>query len=168
LPRPRSAQWLRSSGILNEKNFVIVQQAFPIYRRSIGSGRLYGGEMVGASQSKGPFPPQVFLMLLVVQVIGFVLHKLFRDLVDEVWDDGNALVVKHEGRETQIPLAEIINIGYCGMMNPPRATLTLRNTTDLGKEVSFVVQRPFVFTPFARNPIIDELILRVDAARRKA
>jgi len=49
-------------------------------------------------------------------------------------------------------------------MSPPRVTLSLRKASLFGKQVSFCA--PIRFMPFASSPIIDDLIARVDAARR--
>jgi hypothetical protein len=51
-------------------------------------------------------------------------------------------------------------------MNPPRITLKLARPGRFGDEVVFLPQKPFSFNVFAKNPIAEDLILRVDAARR--
>jgi hypothetical protein len=51
------------------------------------------------------------------------------------------------------------------MINPPRVTLTLRQPSIFGTEVSF--SAPVRFIPFAKSPLVEDLIRRVDAARRK-
>lgn len=107
---------------------------------------------------------------VVMAVIGYMLfRRILFDLVDEVWDDGDALVVKNAGMEERVPLRNIINIGYSLLTNPERVTLTLRDAGALGKEITFMpLPRPFLFRWLSRNPIIDELIGRVDQARRRA
>jgi hypothetical protein len=40
------------------------------------------------------------------------MKKLIFDLVDEVWDDGRALIVKNDDREERIPFADIKNVNY--------------------------------------------------------
>jgi hypothetical protein len=57
-------------------------------------------------------------------------------------------------------------VSYTQLVNPPRITLTLRQPGRFGREVSFSPPRRF-FSPFVRNPLIDELIERVEAARRR-
>src|SRR5262249_44021078 len=97
----------------------------------------------------------------------FIRKKLVFDLVDEVWDDGAALIVKDKGREDRIALSNIVNISYSPLVNPPRVTLTLRQPTNhFGTEISF--SAPIRFVPFAKSELIEELIRRVDAARRKS
>jgi len=117
----------------------------------------------GAGKSL-PFPALVGPV--VVAVIGFVIMKRFIfDLADEVWDAGDTLVVRLKGREDHIPLSEIMNISYSAFTNPRRATLTLRHPGLFGREVTFCPVAKATFS--AKNPIIDDLIERVDRARQR-
>jgi hypothetical protein len=54
------------------------------------------------------------------------------------------------------------------MSNPQRVTLTLRDPGHFGREVSFSPVQTF-FGPLLRtsNPIVSDLIERVDVARRR-
>ncbi len=108
---------------------------------------------------------QFFIAPIVMIVIFYILmKKLIFDLVDEVVDLGDALLVKNGNQEDRIALSDIININYTPLMSPPRVTLSLRKASLFGKQVSFCA--PIRFMPFASSPIIDDLIARVDAARR--
>ena len=82
-----------------------------------------------------------------------------------MWDDGDASVVKNAGVEDRVPLKNIMNVGFSMMTSPQRVTLTLREPGRFGKEVTFCPLLRFAL--FARSPIINELIERVDAARRQ-
>ena len=98
-------------------------------------------------------------------VIGiFIMKKMVWDLADEVMDAGDFLLVRFGTEQEQIPLSNIVNISYSYMMNPARVTLTLRTPSRFGNEVSF--SPPQRFIPFAKSPLIANLIERVDAARR--
>jgi len=106
------------------------------------------------------------VMPAVMAVIGYVImKKVVFDLVDEVWDDGAALIVRDKGREDRIALSNIMNVSYSPLMNPPRVTLMLRQPSNFGSEITF--SAPIRFAPFAKSPVIEDLIRRVDAARRK-
>jgi hypothetical protein len=105
--------------------------------------------------------------LAVAIVIYVVLRKLVFDLADEVWDEGDALRVRFGHDEERIPLAEIINVSYAGITNPPRITLTLRSPGRFGREVTFSPQQSFLSPLFRPNPLVSDLIARVDAARRR-
>jgi hypothetical protein len=111
----------------------------------------------------------MLIVPVVMAIIGYTLfRRLLFDLVDEVWDDGIALIVKNDGTEERVALSNIINIGYSSLTNPERVTLTLRDAGTFGKEITFMpIRRPFSFRWLSRNPIIDELIERVDQARRR-
>ena len=112
-----------------------------------------------------PIAPFVFMPLVMIVFGYFLMKKLVFDIVDEVLDAGDALVVRNGGQEERIALSDIKNISYSTLMNPPRVTLSLRRPTVFGDTVSFCP--PARFVPFATNPLIRELIDRVDEARRK-
>jgi hypothetical protein len=61
------------------------------------------------------------IMPIVMMVLGyFIMTKFVFDLVDEVWDDGDVLVVKNRDQTERIALADIKNVNYAAMINPPR------------------------------------------------
>lgn len=118
------------------------------------------------SPNAPPWP--VLVMPFVVGVIIYaVLRRLVFDLADEVWDEGDALRVRFGEEQERIPLAEIINVSYSGITNPPRLTLTLRAAGRFGREITFSPQQPFLSPLFRPNPLVNDLIERVDAARRR-
>lgn len=117
------------------------------------------------THSEGGPPLTALLVPVAMGIFGIVFMKRFIwDLADQVLDDGDALIVRFGKDEEQVPLSEIINVSY--NMSPSRATLTLRNAGRFGPEVSFAL--PQRFWPLRRNPTVDDLIQRVDAARRAA
>ena len=95
------------------------------------------------------------------------MRRMVFDLADEVYDEGDALRVRYGGDEERIALADIVNVSYAGMTNPQRITLTLRNPGRFGREVTFSPQQTFLGPLFRTNPLVTELIDRVDAARRR-
>ena len=106
------------------------------------------------------------ILPVVMAALGYVfMKKLVFDLVDEVWDDGASLIVRNKGREDRIALSNIMNVSYSQFVNPPRVTLMLRQPSNFGTEISF--SAPVRFVPFAKSPLVEDLIRRVDAARRK-
>jgi hypothetical protein len=123
------------------------------------------GVVMNTRSSGTHFLPFLILPVLMVVFGYFMMKKLIFDLVDEVWDDGSALVVRNRGQDDRIALSNIINVSYSPMINPPRVTLTLRQPSIFGTEVSF--SAPVRFIPFAKSPLVEDLIRRVDAARRK-
>lgn len=113
--------------------------------------------------------PMVLVVPVIMAAIGFVLWKLLlSDLVDEVHDAGTYLLVKNRGQQERIELADIVNINTALALNPPRVSLRLRRPGKFGDEVTFTPIRRLRFNPFARDPLIEDLIARVDHARRSA
>ncbi len=120
-----------------------------------------------AGWSAGRSPPLPFLIIpaIMLAFFFFIAKKLIFDLVDEVLDAGDALIVRNVGQEERIALSEIMNVNYTALVNPPRVTLSLRRPSIFGTQVAFCA--PVRFVPFSTSPIIDELIQRIDATRRR-
>ncbi len=105
------------------------------------------------------------IVIVPIAMIGFgyfLMQKLVFDLVDEVWDEGAALVVKNRGQEQRIALSEIKNVNYSPFINPPRVTLSLRRPTVFGEQITFCA--PVRLVPFSSSPVIADLIERIDRA----
>jgi hypothetical protein len=112
-------------------------------------------------------PPLPFFLALapMVLIFYFIMRKLVLDLVDAAWDDGDALIVRNGATQERIPLIDIKNVSYSALINPPRVTLSLRQPSKFGPEVTFCA--PFQLIPFRKSPIVDALIDRIDKARRR-
>jgi hypothetical protein len=120
---------------------------------------------VPTRSGQGPSIPALIVPIIML-VIGYALmKKLIFDLADEVWDDGDTLVVKKGGQEQRIALSDIKNVNYSTMSSPPRVVLSLRRPSVFGDQVAFCA--PIRFVPFATSPVIDDLINRIDVARQK-
>jgi hypothetical protein len=104
----------------------------------------------------------------IMVVVGFlVFRRLIFDLVDEVWLDGEQLVVKNRGERIRIALTEVMNVNATVLTNPRRVTLMLRTDSRFGRQVTFVPASPRgLFSAWRMDPIANELIERVDALRR--
>ena len=110
----------------------------------------------------------LFIVIVPIAMIRFgyfIMQKLVFDLVDEVCDDGDALVVKNRGQEQRIALADIKNVNYSPFVSPPRVTVSLRRPTVFGEQITFCA--PVRLVPFSQSPVIADLIERVDHARRR-
>ncbi len=109
-------------------------------------------------------PIPVIIMPIVMGAFGYFIMKcLVFDLVDEVWDRGDVLIVRNNKEEEIIPLSNIMNVSATTFTNPPRITLTLRQPCRFGKEVTF--SPPVKLFQF-KSPLVNELIERVDKARK--
>ena len=119
--------------------------------------------LLGGSTSD--LPIQIVLIPAGLMIFGyFLMRKLVFDLVDEVWDAGDVLVLKNGHQEERVALSDIMNVSYSQFVNPPRVTLYLRIPSMFGDRVSF--SPPVSFVSFWTSPIAEDLIKRVDAARR--
>jgi len=123
--------------------------------------------ILSTTRSAGGPPLFALVVPIFMGILGFfIMKKMVWDLADEVVDAGDSLIVHFGSERDQIPLANIINVSYSYMMSPARVTLTLREGGRFGTEVSFSPPQRFSFIPFAKSPVILDLIQRVDAARR--
>ncbi|WHZ18838.1 MAG: hypothetical protein OJF55_000987 [Rhodanobacteraceae bacterium] len=127
---------------------------------------------VTANVSHASSPGNIVFLLVpaLMLVFGFLLfRKLLWDLADEVQDGGDYLLVRKGAIEKRIPLADILNVSMSQFTNPKRVTLRLRSPCELGDEIAFIPKMPvFRLNPFARNAVAEDLMRRVDQARRGA
>jgi hypothetical protein len=97
----------------------------------------------------------------------FIMKRFIWDLMDEVYDCGDYLLVRNRGMEENVALSNIMNVSMSIGANPPRLELRLVKPGRFGTEIVFSPTRPFSFNPFARNPVAEDLMVRVDRARSK-
>jgi hypothetical protein len=104
----------------------------------------------------------------VMAVIGyFVMKKMVWDLADEVYDCGDTLLVRMQGLEERVALANVINVNSSTRSNPQRITLRLATPGRFGNEISFAPVVSFSLNPLVRNAVAEDLIVRVDRARSR-
>ena len=102
---------------------------------------------------------------VVMAIIGYqIMKRMSFNLVDEVFDLGDALLVRNGGREERIALADIKNVNFFPYMSPPQVTLSLRRPSVFGDTIVFCA--PARIMPLSPSPTIEKLIDRIDAARR--
>jgi hypothetical protein len=95
-----------------------------------------------------------------------IMKKLVWDLADEVHDLGDYLLIRKGNEEERVPLSNIMNVSASTHINPPRVTLRLVRPGKFGPEITFTPRTCWRFMPFGKNPIVEDLIVRVDRARR--
>lgn len=125
--------------------------------------------LVATSLTAGPLHERLVFLLVTVLLagMGVVVMKLFiLDLMDEVLDGGEYLLVRNRGDEDRIPIADIMNVSATMHVNPPRLTLRLARPSRFGSDITFSPVTGFRLNPFAKNAIAEDLIVRVDRARR--
>lgn len=125
----------------------------------------------GTQHTRTPVQPQQLVPFLLAPVfmagVGFfIFRKLIYDLVDEVWLDGDWLIVKNRGEQRRVALSDVMNINATTMTNPRRITVMLRTDSRYGRSFSFMPASPRgLLSAFNPDPIATELIERVDALR---
>lgn len=104
--------------------------------------------------------------LLVVGFIGLAMVYVYTEyrkravgLVDEVWDDGDSLLVKNGDQQERIAIANIAKIKYGGIGNSHFVLLTLHEPCVFGNELRFVPPRK-VFQFFKNRAVVD-LAIRI-------
>jgi hypothetical protein len=124
---------------------------------------VFVGMALGRVYRQAPF---ALFVPIGMAVFGYFLMKnLIFDLVDEVYDDGDFLLVRKGMEEERVALSNIMNVSASSMTNPPRVSLRLVTPGKFGQEIVFSPIRPFTLNPFAKNPVAEDLIVRVDQAR---
>jgi hypothetical protein len=121
---------------------------------------------IGVALFNGSAPFSFLPPIMMIPVGYFIMKKLIFDLLDEVDDDGDALIVRNGGRSDRVALSDIMNVNYSPFVNPPRVTLTLRKPSVFGDQISFCA--PLRLIPFSTHPLVNELIRRIDASRGHA
>jgi hypothetical protein len=108
---------------------------------------------------KGGAPIFILFMPIGMAAFGYFLMRwLVFPLADEVFLDGDDLLVRKNDTEARIPVCQILNVDSSVMVNPERITLTLREPCAFGREIIFSPTYRFHF--FSRHPIAEELIAR--------
>jgi hypothetical protein len=108
--------------------------------------------------------PEYYLVPIGMCVfIYFLLRRMIWDLVDEVYDAGDYLVFKNDGREQRVQLEEITEIDYQNITSPERVTVHCRNEGTLGNKLVFCLP-PRLFK-LRKSSVVTELIERVERAR---
>lgn len=121
-----------------------------------------------SGQAMRSFDPMFFVGPIAMTILGWLIMRRFVfDLADEVVDAGDALIVRKGGEEARIALADIINVDSSTATRPPRITLMVRTPNCFGRKIAFSPPpNRNLFAPFAPNPTAEQLIDRVDQARR--
>jgi len=110
--------------------------------------------------------PLVLVPILMTVVGFFVFARFVWPLVDEVWDAGDAVLVRDRDDEELIALADVAEVTWSKWTNPETVTLRLAMPTRCGESVTFML--PHRWAAFGRHPLVGELIERVREAQRKS
>jgi hypothetical protein len=83
-----------------------------------------------------PRPPFHIVPPPMMAVGYFFMKKLVFDLADEVFDAGDALIVRNKEQEARIALSNIMNVNFSAFTNPPRVRLSLGRLSVFGNRIS--------------------------------
>lgn len=105
------------------------------------------------------------LLLLGMALFGiFAMKQFLWDLADDVYDQGDALLVTRRGVSESVALSNVRDVTYANM-RPPRLTLHLRTPGRFGARVSFSPAAKRSRNPFAKHPLMEQLAVRAWRAR---
>jgi hypothetical protein len=151
--------------LMSSKMTLFYKRIFPV----IWFGFLAVFFVVALAKALGADPISNFLSLIVpvvMAILGYqIMKRIAFNLVDEVFDLGDALLVRNGGQEERIALADVKNVNYFPYMSPPQVTLSLRRPSVFGDSIMFCA--PVRLMPLSPSPMIEKLIDRIDAARRE-
>jgi hypothetical protein len=101
---------------------------------------------------------------ILMAVLGYFIFRTFVwDLADEVFDAGDELIFRKGNKEQRVKLKDIVNVGYSQIGSPERIVISAGYEGPIGKELVF--NPPLRLFGFTKNPIVTDLIERVDRAR---
>ena len=116
---------------------------------------------VFATLLSGRHPPLLFVLFFptFMALFGyFLMRRLLFPLADEVFLDEDEVIVRKNGKEIRFGVRQILNVDSSMMTSPQYITLTLREPSELGREIMFCPKYRFLL--FSRHPIADELIAK--------
>ncbi|MGZ3652501.1 MAG: hypothetical protein ACXWR1_16230 [Bdellovibrionota bacterium] len=125
---------------------------------------VFGNRKSGAPPAPWPF---LFFPVFGSVLFFFLMKKLIFTLMDEVYDEGEFLLLRNDGEEVRIPFSAMRNVSYQNLVNPPRITISLREPCRFGREISFVPPVRFGEFFYQSNPLVEDLIERMDKAQRR-
>jgi hypothetical protein len=114
------------------------------------------GTMMAVKAADGRVPGKVLLILLALAVFGYVMLRwLVFPLMDEVWIDGDDLVVRNHGQDDRFPITNIIDVEGSYVMRPEHVGIILQSPSRFGKGIRFAA--PYRVFMFGTHPVAQEL-----------
>ena len=99
------------------------------------------------------------LALIFISAAWYLVARKSADIVDEVYDDGDALVVRNEDDKVRIAFSDVKDVEWRWKAGSIHISVTLRNPYVLGDRIVFLATGWF-----RPKPDIEDLIRRVDAS----
>ena len=110
------------------------------------------------------------LFLAVPAMIAFAGYSAWKttmaDLADQVYDGGDYLLIRKDGREETVLFSNILNVDFTIHRRgaAPRIALTLRTPGKFGNEITFAPPRRFSWGFTSRCDLADDLLSRAEKA----
>lgn len=122
--------------------------------------------VVGTLLSR-PFDPWLLVLFGGMALLGFfVLRAVVRPLADEVFDEGDELLVRRGELKERVALSNIMNVSVSNQ-RPPRVTLRLVTPGVFGAWIVFLPERTGPSLD-GRDSVVDALVERIHRARARA
>ena len=141
------------------------KKIFPLFW--FGSLAVFAANALVNSRDNQLWWPFIAWAILIAGIGFYFWKKLTWALADEVLDGGDFLLVRKGGDEERVPLSTVMHVDAPSYLRPQRITLRLVKPGKFGSELSFALPSRFSFSPFSKHPIAEDLIVRVDRARRR-
>ena len=117
-----------------------------------------------------PIPVETVGLLVVVIVVGVIVtYRFMRDVLDEVYDDGDRLLVRNGGVEDTVLLRDVIGVDAKRLRTLVRLTLTLAVPGKFGDKVVFLIRDTFLDgMPYGPPALIKQLQDRIAALKQNS
>jgi hypothetical protein len=111
-------------------------------------------------------PPVVLLVPLAAALLSYVVMRwLIFSLTEDVFLDGDDVVLRDNGKEDRFPFNNVIDVEAPICSRPERITLTVREPCLFGRKIIFLPPRRWWWSRLTPHPIAEELR---DRMRRQA
>lgn len=123
---------------------------------------VFADYFIGVIRGQDKGPPVWFMILMApfTAIISYgAIKKVALELVDEVFDEGDSLLVRNKGQEERISLSDISSVSYMAS----RVTLALRKSSIFGAEIAFLPKTGFA--TFIKSAEMKDLIKKIEAQR---
>jgi hypothetical protein len=107
--------------------------------------------------------PWLLVVPIFIGLVGYSGNKEMSELADAVYDCGDYLLVRKNGREETVLFSNIVEVGFSVHRNgaAPRITLRLVTPGAFGPEIVFAPPPRFFFGGRGPNETADDLSARV-------
>ena len=109
-------------------------------------------------------PSRLLVAPIILACAAFLFFKkTIWGLADVVYDNGDELIFRKGKKEQRVKLCDIINISYSSFNSPQRIEIHVKSKGAIGNILVF--RPPMRLIPLGRNPLVLELVERIDRAR---